>query len=1130
MKHQQQYPRHRAATPFARTALAAALTVVMPILAMQTASAQPALVADPSAANRPGLGVASNGTPIVDINAPNAAGISTNRFLDYNVGSNGLVLNNSVGRTNTQLAGSIDGNAQLGGRSAQVILNQVTGGNASVLAGATEVAGQNARVIVANPNGISVNGASFINANRASLVAGTVEFDQNGGITQFRTENGHIAIDGDGLDASSQDRLDLVSRTLKVNAAVQAKKLFVVAQKGAAAIEYPSLEIVKGSPDSGAVDVAIDVSKLGSMHAESITMHGASTGVGVNVDGKIEALTGKITLMSDGKIQVSADGNLTAAGELSAFDKLENAGTITGSKLTLLKGVANTGTLRADGKVLALADVDNSGSIYGRNGVEILGNLHQEAPGVVGANGKVSVLGKTTGSGTIDENMTKPPVAETKPPVNPDPPVAETKPPVNPEPPVAETKPPVNPELPVAETKPPVNPEPPVAETKPPVNPEPPVAETKPPVNPEPPVAETKPPVNPEPPVAETKPPVNPEPPVAETKPPVNPEPPVAETKPPVSPEPPVAETKPPVNPEPPVAETKPPVNPEPPVAETKPPVNPEPPVAETKPPVNPEPPVAETNPKLVVDPSEANRPGLDVASNGTPIVDINAPNFAGISTNRFLDYNVGSSGLVLNNSVGRTNTQLAGSIDGNARLGGRSAQVILNQVTGGNASVLAGATEVAGRNARVIVANPNGISVNGASFINANRVSLVAGTTEFDALGRVARFRTENGRIAIDGDGLDARDANQLDLVSRSLNVDAAARAKKLVAIAHQGTAAIEQSNLQTRSGPASGTAPDVAIDVSGSGGLHADAITLVGASAKTGVRVAGTVDASAGNVSLASSGKARIESGGRLQAETLSIPSALDNHGTVSGGTVSVTGHLDNAGSVRGRSVRIAGNAANAGTLHSDGTLEIGGRLTNDGADSVVSGRDIQVMGNVVNNGAVSGAGSLKLMGALTNDGTIEGGDVRVMGSTTNTGTLRAEKLLSAMGNVTNDGTIEGGDVRVMGKTANTGTLRAEKLLSAMGNVTNDGTIEGGNVRVMGSTTNTGALRAEKSVFAMGNVTNNGALHGGDSVFVMGRLYNGLSGVASSYGNVSALGRVSGPGRTVSYMVRPLLAGDVR
>nr|WP_230951307.1 filamentous hemagglutinin N-terminal domain-containing protein [Burkholderia stagnalis] len=1007
-----------------------------------------------------------------------------------------------------------------------------------------------------------------------SLVAGTVELDQNGGITQFRTKDGHIAIDGDGLDASSQDRLDLVSRTLKVNAAVQAKKLVAVAQEGVAAIEHPNLEIFKASPDSGAVDVAIDVSKLGSMHADSIMMRGASAGVGVNVAGKVEALTGEIKLMSDGKIQVSADGRLAAAGEVSAYDKLQNAGTITGSKLTLMKDVANTGTLRADGKLVAMADVNNSGSIYGRNGVDIVGNLHQEAPGVVGANGKVSVLGKTTGSGAIGENMTKPPV-----------------------------------------------------------NPEPPVAETKPPVDPEPPVAETKPPVDPEPPVAETKPPVNPEPPVAETNPPVNPEPPVAETNPPVNPEPPVAETNPPVDPEPPVAETNPPVNPEPPVAETNPPVNPEPPVAETNPPVNPEPPVAETKPQLVVDPNAAARPVVTSAANGTPIVDIAEANSAGISHNRFLDYNVGAAGLVLNNSVAGAHTQLAGDIGGNALLNGRSASIILNQVTGGNASVLAGTTEVAGQSARVIVANPNGISVNGGSFVNANRVSLVAGATEFDGQGNIARFRTDDGRISIEGAGLDAHGMDQLDLVSRGLKVDGAVHGNKLVAVAQQGTAAIEGANPQIVSGPANGVTPDVAIDVSESGSLHADAVTLVGTSAKTGVRIAGTVDASAGSLSLASSGTARIERSGRVQAGTLAIQGGLDNDGAVSSNTVDVAGNLGNGGSIRGGDVRlsgdvdnrgeiggerslkvmgslnndgtvrggdvkVAGNVVNQGSVTSGGALDLMGHLTNNGGASMVDGRDVQVMGNVANQGTVNGDGSLKVNGSLNNDGTVRGGNVKVMGNAVNRGSVSSDGALGIMGNLTNnggasmvdgrdvqvmgnvanqgtvngdgslkvngslnnDGTVRGGNVKVMGNAVNRGSVSSDGALGILGNLTNsgagsvvdgrdvqvmgnvvnqgavngdgslkfvgsltnNGTVRGGDVQVTGNTTNNGELRGERTVFTTGNVTNHGMLHGGNSVFVMGRLYNGLFGVTSSYGNVSSMVRMSGPGQVVSNMAR--------
>ncbi|PYB13914.1 hypothetical protein C0049_00625, partial [Pseudomonas aeruginosa] len=77
-------------------------------------------------------------------------------FRDYNVGANGLILNNATGKTQgTQLGGIILGNPNLKGQAAQVILNQVTGGNRSTLAGYTEVAGQSARVIVANPHGIT---------------------------------------------------------------------------------------------------------------------------------------------------------------------------------------------------------------------------------------------------------------------------------------------------------------------------------------------------------------------------------------------------------------------------------------------------------------------------------------------------------------------------------------------------------------------------------------------------------------------------------------------------------------------------------------------------------------------------------------------------------------------------------------------------------------------------------------------------------------------------------------------------------------------------------------------------------------------------------------------------------------
>ncbi|MEL4170530.1 filamentous hemagglutinin N-terminal domain-containing protein, partial [Pseudomonas sp. ZS001] len=171
--------------------------------------------ADGIVVSRPGtsLGQAGNGVPIVNIAKPNGSGLSHNQFKDYNVGSNGVILNNATNRTqSTQLGGISLGNPNLNGTAAKVILNEVNGGNPSQLRGYTEVAGKSAHVIVANPYGITCNGCGFINTPRATLTTGKPVVE-NGQLSRYQVDQGSVAIEGAGLNANNVDRFEIITRS-----------------------------------------------------------------------------------------------------------------------------------------------------------------------------------------------------------------------------------------------------------------------------------------------------------------------------------------------------------------------------------------------------------------------------------------------------------------------------------------------------------------------------------------------------------------------------------------------------------------------------------------------------------------------------------------------------------------------------------------------------------------------------------------------------------------------------------------------------------------------------------------------------------------------------------------------------
>ena len=139
----------------------------------------------------------------------------------------------------------------------------------------------------------------------------------------------------------------------------------------------------------------------------------------------------------------------------------------------------------------------------------------------------------------------------------------------------------------------------------------------------------------------------------------------------------------------------------------------------------------------------------------GVIIIDIAAP-VNGLSNNTYSDFNIPSSGIILNNSGSTSTSQLTnGDITGNSNITtGNEASIILNQVTSNNTSSLEGKTEVVGTNAGVIIANPNGISCDGCGFINASKVDLVIGTSNFSG-SDLTGFNINNAAIlTVSGDG----------------------------------------------------------------------------------------------------------------------------------------------------------------------------------------------------------------------------------------------------------------------------------------------------------------------------------------------------------------------------------------
>lgn len=327
------------------------------------------------------------------------------------------------------------------------------------------------------------------------------------------------------------------------------------------------------------------------------------------------------------------------------------------------------------------------------------------------------------------------------------------------------------------------------------------------------------------------------------------------------------------------------------------------------------------------------------VGGSGRITVDIAPKSASGTSLNRYTDFNVPSAGVDLNNAV-------------------VGARTIINEVTSNNPSVIYGQMQVLGPRAHVIVANPNGITVDGGSFVNTGGIALATGPVSFVtrtvAPGQTqdnAVLTTTSGVLTIGPGGLSGA-MTHLELISKQLQIDGqvtnshSSSAADIRITAGDSSVEFDAGVFPTNvaspwSATSSGALANpgtVLVDITRPGGLAASRVQIAVTDTGAGVRSLGTLMASAEDFTLTATGElvlsGAVSAGRDLIVEGTAIAVEVNADGT--GATLSAGRHVD----MLAPSVDIRAATINAGTGGTEGDVTLGVNGTAATGDFTIAG----------------------------------------------------------------------------------------------------------------------------------------------------------------------------------------------
>ena len=287
-------------------------------------------------------------------------------------------------------------------------------------------------------------------------------------------------------------------------------------------------------------------------------------------------------------------------------------------------------------------------------------------------------------------------------------------------------------------------------------------------------------------------------------------------------------------------------------------------------------------------------QPTVLQTGNGLPQVNIQTPSAGGVSRNQYSQFDVTEKGAVLNNARKAAQTQMAGWVQGNPNLARGEAKVILNEVNSANPSRLKGYVEVAGKKADVVIANPSGIQCDGCGVINAGRTTLTTGKAEVEN-GQLKGYRVKGGKVTVGQKGMDNSQSDYTDIIAEKAEIKGGVWSKKGIKVTtgknnvdHTNDSVVYIGDKNTdntdRTPNTQSENQSYSVDVSQLGGMYAEKIHLVDNGQGLGVRNAGHIGASAGEVKIDSQGKV-INSGtiSSTQQAEINAKKSIENTGKI-------------------------------------------------------------------------------------------------------------------------------------------------------------------------------------------------------------------------------------------------------